>query len=227
MILNGIELNKEYVRRGKKFNAVKDAEFFAWSGDFTLIYGESGSGKSTLLSILAGIGEQTKGSIELDGQPLFSLNDEELSSLRNKRIGYVPQGVSALSNFTVIENVRLAADLYDADIDEEWLQELLDNLGIAHLVDEYPANLSGGELRRVAIARALVNKPDLIIADEPTSNLDEDNGLKVFGLLNRLAKKGAAVIVATHDRNALKYGDRVYHMKAGVLAPESQEYGIL
>lgn len=227
MILNGVELNKEYVRRGKKFNAVKDAEFFAWSGDFTLIYGESGSGKSTLLSILAGVGDLASGSVELDGQPLFSLSDEGLSYLRNKRIGYVPQGVSALSNFTVVENIRLGADLYDSNVDEEWLQEILENLSIAHLVDEYPANLSGGELRRVAIARALVNKPDLIIADEPTSNLDEDNSMKVFSLLNRLAKKGTAVIVATHDRNALKYGDRIYHMKAGVLAPESHEYGDL
>ncbi|WP_290766170.1 ABC transporter ATP-binding protein [Fibrobacter sp. UBA4297] len=227
MILNGNNITKEYTRRGEKFPAVNNADFFAWSGDYTVIFGESGSGKSTLLNALAGISAPTSGSIAIDGQPLYTLNDEERSRLRNERIGYIPQNAACLPAFTVTENIELAASLYKHRIDKEQIQSLLKKLGIAHLANEYPANLSGGELRRVAIARALVNNPDLIIADEPTSNLDEDNSRKVFSLFGRLAKSGAAVIVATHDRSAFGYNNRTYHMKSGTLIPDIGEYGNL
>ena len=166
MILNGNNITKEYTRRGEKFPAVNNADFFAWSGDYTVIFGESGSGKSTLLNALAGISAPTSGCIAIDGQPLYTLNDEDRSKLRNERIGYIPQNAACLPAFTVTENIELAASLYKRRIDKEQIQSLLKKLGIAHLANEYPANLSGGELRRVAIARALVNNPDLIIADE-------------------------------------------------------------
>ena len=227
MILNGNNITKEYTRRGEKFPAVNNADFFAWSGDYTVIFGESGSGKSTLLNALAGISAPTSGCIAIDGQPLYTLNDEDRSKLRNMRIGYIPQNAACLPAFTVTENIELAASLYKRRIDKEQIQSLLKKLGIAHLANEYPANLSGGELRRVAIARALVNNPDLIIADEPTSNLDEDNSRKVFSLFGRLAKSGAAVIVATHDRSAFGYSNRTYHMKSGTLIPDIGEYGNL
>ncbi len=214
MIINGIDLNKEYVRGGKTINAVSNAEIFAWSGDFIVIYGESGSGKSTLLNILAGITEPTSGSVTTD-------------ILQEKRIGYLPQGEPVLPHYTVLENIKSAAGLNGSRLDEDWLKELLDTLGISNLVNEYPANLSKGESGRVALARALIHKPALIVADEPTSNLDELNSLKIFSLLYRLSRKGAAVIVATHNRFASQYGDRIYHMKSGVLSLETGEYGNL
>ena len=227
MILNGNNITKEYTRRGETFPAVNKADFFAWSGDYTVIFGESGSGKSTLLNALAGISAPTSGSIEIDGQPLYSLDDESLSKLRNERIGYIPQNTACLPVFTVTENIELAASLYKRRVDKDQVKSLLKKLGIEHLADEYPANLSGGELRRVSIARALVNNPDLIIADEPTSNLDEDNSRKVFSLFGRLAKAGVAIVVATHDRTAFGYSNRGYHMKLGSLIPDIGEYGNL
>ena len=227
MILNGNNITKQYTRRGEKFNAVNNADFFAWSGDFTVIFGESGSGKSTLLNALAGVTAPTTGSIEIDGQPLFKLNDEELARLRNERIGYIPQNTASLSAFTVAENITLTSTLYNKKIDKEHIKALLNKLGIAHLANEHPQNLSGGELRRVAIARALANKPDLIIADEPTSNLDEENSRKVYSLFARLARTGVAIVIATHDKNAFGYSNRVYHMKSGSLVPEIGEYGNL
>lgn len=227
MILNGSNITKEYTRRGQKFNAVNGADFFAWSGDFTVIFGESGSGKSTLLNALAGVTAPTSGSIEIDGQPLFKLNDEDLARLRNERIGYIPQNATSLSAFTVAENITLSSTLYNKKIDKAHIRTLLSKLGILHLANEYPQNLSGGELRRVAIARALANKPDLIIADEPTSNLDEENSSKVYSLFARLARTGVAIVIATHDKAAFGYSNRVYHMKSGALVPEIGEYGNL
>ena len=227
MILNGNNITKEYTRRGLKFNAVSNAEFFAWSGDFTVIFGESGSGKSTLLNALAGVTAPTSGTVEIDGQPIFSLSDEELAQLRNERIGYIPQNTASLSAFTVAENIILSSTLYNKKIDKGHIGALLNKLGIAHLANESPQNLSGGELRRVAIARALANKPDLIIADEPTSNLDEENSRKVYSIFARLARTGVSVVIATHDKNAFGYSNRVYHMKSGTLVPEIGEYGNL
>lgn len=227
MILNGNSITKQFIRRGQTFSAVNNADFFAWSGDFTVIFGESGSGKSTLLNTLAGVTAPTSGTVEIDGQPIFSLNDEELAHLRNERIGYIPQNTASLSSFTVAENITLSSKLYNKKIDKGHIGALLSKLGITYLANEYPQNLSGGELRRVAIARALANKPDLIIADEPTSNLDEENSRKVYNLFARLARTGVAVVIATHDKNAFGYSNRVYHMKSGTLVPEIGEYGNL
>ena len=140
MILNGNNITKEYTRRGEKFPAVNNADFFAWSGDYTVIFGESGSGKSTLLNALAGISAPTSGCIAIDGQPLYTLNDEDRSKLRNERIGYIPQNAACLPAFTVTENIELAASLYKQRIDKEQIQSLLKKLGIAHLANEYPAN---------------------------------------------------------------------------------------
>lgn len=243
MILVAKDITKTYSRRGKNFSAVDSAELFIWSGDFIAIQGESGSGKSTLLSILAGISKPDSGDVTFDGNELYDLNDEELSALRNKRIGYVPQSVACLPQLTVLENVLLAAYIQgDASDDvngtqleetarqqlEETARSLLQSLGIDHLSESYPPELSGGELRRVAIARALINNPDLIIADEPTSNLDDANGKIIMELLWSLSRKGSAVLLATHDPRAKFYGDRFFFMKNGVLVPENTgEYGNL
>ena len=238
MILNIFNLYKVFERRGNEFNGVDNVELFAWSGDFSVIYGESGSGKSTLLSMIAGISKPTSGSVVLDGENLFELSDENLSVVRNKKIGYVPQDSVFLPHFTVLENILLPRAIRDFGEntrdtkvartlkEDEYLQEIFESLGIGNLVNEFPQNLSGGELKRAAIARALVNRPEILIADEPTSNLDDENGKRVFDLFANLAKKGTSVLIATHDARGLRYGDRIYTMIRGKLIPtHSGEYG--
>jgi putative ABC transport system ATP-binding protein len=235
LILNASNLYKTYTRRGDEFNAVDQVEFFAWSGDFSVIFGESGSGKSTLLSLLAGIHRPTKGSIVFNGIDFASLTDAELSAIRNDKIGYIPQDAVFLPQFTVLENILLPRAIRDGKkIRVEDISELtdldifskLESLGIAHLVNEMPAELSGGELKRASIIRALVNKPDIVIADEPTSNLDEANGKNVFELLTELVQFGTSVIVATHDARGFKYGNRLYTMLKGQLLPSGEsDYG--
>ena len=231
MILNVSHLYKTYTRRGKDFNAVEDVEFFAWSGDFSVIFGESGSGKSTLLSLLSGINRPTQGSIVFNGTEFANLTDAELSAIRNDKIGYIPQEAVFLPQFTVLENILLPQAIRDgkkieikdlaSSVDVEIISRL-ETLGIAHLANEMPAELSGGELKRASIVRALVNKPDIVIADEPTSNLDETNGKKVFDLLAELSHSGTSVLVATHDPRGFKYGDRVYTMHKGQLLPSGE-----
>jgi putative ABC transport system ATP-binding protein len=231
LILNVSNLSKTYTRRGEEFNAVDDVEFFAWSGDFSVIYGESGSGKSTLLSLLSGISCPTQGSIIFNGADFANLTDAEISAIRNEKIGYVPQESVFLPHFTVLENILLPKALRDckkievksiADLTDVDIASKLEALGIAHLVQEMPAELSGGELKRAAIARALVNKPEIVIADEPTSNLDEINAKIVFELLAEFAQSGTSVLVATHDPRGFKYGDRVYTMHKGHLLPSGE-----
>ena len=231
MILNVSNLSKTYTRRGEEFNAVDDVEFFAWSGDFSVIYGESGSGKSTLLSLLSGISCPTQGSIIFNGADFANLTDAEISAIRNEKIGYVPQESVFLPHFTVLENILLPKALRDgkkievksiADLTDVDIASKLETLGIAHLVNEMPAELSGGELKRAAILRALVNKPEIVIADEPTSNLDEINAKIVFELLAELAQSGTSVVVATHDPRGFKYGDRIYTMHKGHLLPSGE-----
>ncbi|MDD5942247.1 MAG: ABC transporter ATP-binding protein [Fibrobacter sp.] len=235
MILNVSNLYKTYTRRGEEFNAVDNVEFFAWSGDFSVIYGESGSGKSTLLSLLSGINRPSQGSIIFNGIDFANLTDAELSAIRNDKIGYIPQDAVFLPQFTVLENIFLPRAIRDGKkIEVRDISELtdidilskLETLGIAHLANEMPAELSGGELKRASIVRAMVNKPDIVIADEPTSNLDEVNGKKVFDLLAELVHSGTSVIVATHDTRGFKYGDRIYTMLKGKLLPSGEsDYG--
>lgn len=235
MILNVSNLYKTYTRRGNDFNAVDNVEFFAWSGDFSVIFGESGSGKSTLLSLLSGINRPSQGSIIFNGIDFANLTDAELSAIRNDKIGYIPQDAVFLPQFTVLENIFLPRAIRDGKkIEVRDISELtdidilskLEALGIAHLVNEMPTELSGGELKRASIVRALVNKPDIVIADEPTSNLDEGNGKKVFDLFAEIVHSGTSVIVATHDTRGFKYGDRLYTMHKGQLLPNGEsDYG--
>ena len=235
MILNVSNLFKTYTRRGEEFNAVEDVDFFAWSGDFSVIFGESGSGKSTLLSLLSGINRPTQGSIVFNGADFANLTDAEISKVRNDKIGYIPQESVFLPHFTVLENILLPRALRDGkNIEVKNLTDSVDDdivskfetLGIAHLVNEMPAELSGGELKRASIVRALVNNPDIVIADEPTSNLDETNAKIVFDLLAELAQSGTSVLVATHDPRGFKYGDRIYTMHKGRLLPNGEsDYG--
>ena len=199
-VLQITNLCKEYTRGGIPFKAVNNVSLSINTGDFINIIGRSGSGKSTLLNMTAGMLTPTSGSIELDGENFSEKNDSELSKIRNDKIGFIPQGASALPNFTVMENILLPFYLWAHGGDGEgFAYILLERLGISHLANSYPSELSGGELRRVLIARALINSPQILLGDEPTGNLDEENEGIVVDIFRRLHDEGVTIIIVTHD----------------------------
>ena len=212
---------KEFARaRGGKrlFTAVHPLDIGLEEGQLTVVSGHSGSGKSTLANMLAGILTPTAGHVRLDGSDLYSLRDEELSRLRNERIGLVPQGHTALRALTVLDNVLLPSILYSQDeAPAERARELLAAVGLEGLADAVPTELSGGELRRMAIARALLLNPAIVIADEPTAGLDHANATTVLTLLRDAADQGAAVLVVSHEAEAQRFADRSYAMEDGHL----------
>ena len=216
--LEAQKLVKEYKRRGVSFRAVDDIDFAVDTGDFVMIEGESGSGKTTFLNLLTGLTEPTSGDVLISGKPLKDIGDKELSKIRNQKIKYIPQGESLLSALTVRENILFPYTIGGLEKpSSERLLEVSDKLGITDLLDEYPSELSGGEMRRATIARAVINRPSLIIADEPTGSLDSENTFKVMEIFKTIASEGTAVIVVTHQKETLGYASRVYGMEQGSL----------
>ena len=221
MIIEATGLTKEFARaRGGKrlFTAVHPLDISLEERQLTVVSGHSGSGKSTLANMLAGILTPTAGYVRLDGADLYSLRDEELSRLRNERIGLVPQGHTALRALTVLDNVLLPSILYSRDeAPAERARELLAAVGLDDLADAAPTELSGGELRRMAIARALLMDPAIVLADEPTAGLDSANAAAVLTLLRDAADRGTAVLVVSHEAEAQRFADRSYVMEDGHL----------
>ncbi len=216
--LEARKLVKEYKRRGVSFRAVDDIDFSIDTGDFVMIEGESGSGKTTFLNLLTGLTEPTSGDVLISGKPLKDIGDKELSKIRNQKIKYIPQGESLLSALTVRENILFPYTVGGLEKPSpERLLEVSDKLGITDLLDEYPSELSGGEMRRATIARAVINKPSLIIADEPTGSLDSANTSRVMEIFKNIASEGTAVIVVTHQKETLGYASKVYGMEQGSL----------
>ena len=217
-LLTAANLRREYTRGRERFAAVDNVSLSIAKGEFVCIMGRSGSGKTTLISMLAGLISPTDGSIALNGVDMAGLDDEALSRLRNAVIGYIPQGNSLLPNLTALDNCRLPFYLGDRPGDcAEKAMALLEAMGIAHLADAYSAGMSGGELRRVAIARALINSPALLIADEPTSDLDVETAAEIMRLLLDVNKQGAALLIVTHDPELAKFAARTLPMAKGKL----------
>ncbi|MCL2007129.1 MAG: ABC transporter ATP-binding protein [Treponema sp.] len=213
------KLTREYERGGRTFKAVNCADLSIEPGDFISIIGRSGSGKSTLLNMSAGLIEPTDGDVLFDGVDIHLLNDNEISLFRNEKIGYVPQGQSLLSNYTVLENVCLPWFLSKREGDPvEQALALLEKTGIKYLANSYPKELSGGEMRRTAIARSLINKPALLIADEPTGDLDAETTAEIMQVLAAIAKEGTAVLIVTHELDTISYGNKTYKMDNGKLS---------
>ncbi len=221
LIAKGI--SKEYLRdkKSKKtFFAVGVTDFELAEGKFTEIVGRSGSGKSTFLNILAGVLTPSSGKLFIDDKDVYALDDRERSILRNSAVGVIPQGQTALKNLTVLENVLLPLTMYGEKDDDGYALELLKKVGIDDLKDCYPAELSGGEMRRLAIARALIRKPGILLADEPTGDLDDENTINVLELLKSLTLDGVSVLMVTHDKEAEGYADEIYRMNVGQLIKE-------
>ncbi|MCB2289927.1 ABC transporter ATP-binding protein [Clostridium sp. CS001] len=218
MILEIRNLRKEYKRKNEMFLAVNDVNLSISKGEFVSIVGHSGCGKSTLLNMVAGLLRPTDGEILIHGSDVSEKNEKELALLRNETIGYILQGQNLLSNFTILDNICMPAYLSPRKkIVKVKALELLEEVGLKGMDGEYPANLSGGELRRVSIIRALINSPEILIADEPTSNLDPENSKMVMKLFKEISDKGTTVLISTHDLEFLDYTHKNYEMKKGIL----------
>lgn len=217
-IIKTENLSKSFKRGSNTLFAVKNVNFTLNEGDFVNIIGRSGSGKSTFLNLLSGLLKPTEGKIFAKGKDMSDFSDREISKYRNEIIGFVPQSLGTLPNLNVLENVSLPYYLFKRDDSAyEKAAMLLDEMGILHLKDDFPKNLSGGELKRVLIARSMINSPELLILDEPTSDLDKNTTIEIMDLLKKINSKGTALIIVTHELDILKYGNTLCQMEDGSL----------
>lgn len=215
------QLGRRYERSGRPFWALREANLEVGSGDFVTILGRSGSGKTTLLTLLLGLCTPTEGEVELDGKTLGKMTDAEVSALRNAVIGYVPQHAGLVPTLSILDNVRLPWHLANNRGPEPAgrAEALLESVGLADLAGLYPRALSGGELRRVAVVRALMNDPKIIVADEPTSNLDRESAGIVMRIFSEARAAGTGVLLVTHDTLGLEASTAIFDMAAGRLSP--------
>ncbi|HEY8424557.1 MAG TPA: ABC transporter ATP-binding protein [Limnochordales bacterium] len=217
-------VGRVYRRDGSETVALRDVSLEVWPGEFVVVMGPSGSGKSTLLHLMGALDLPTSGVVWWDEVDLATLSDAERSALRRRRIGFVFQFFNLLPTLTVLENVCLPALLEDGparrDEVEARATHLLEGMGLASKRHRFPNELSGGEMQRVAIARALINRPCLILADEPTGNLDSRAGREVLRLLERSREQeGRTVVLVTHDPRAADLGDRLVWLEDGRVVP--------
>ncbi len=214
-------LTKQYFRQqagSNVFTAVQPTDLTLHAGELAALTGRSGGGKSTLLNMLCGLLRPSGGQVLLGGTDIYTLEEAALARFRNEHIGIIPQGRSLLDTLTVRENILLPQTLYCGGADSnltERAEELMRELGIADLGNELPPQLSGGEIRRAAIVRTLLGRPELIFADEPTGDLDDENTAVVLRLLRRAADEGAAVFLVTHEEDLHRAADRVLVMTGG------------
>ncbi|HZD56584.1 MAG TPA: ABC transporter ATP-binding protein [Anaerolineales bacterium] len=215
-----MNLSKSYQEGEFNHIVLKNVNAGICRGEFVAILGKSGSGKSTLLNLISGIDDVDGGSIYFDGTDLTALNERERTLFRRKNIGFIFQFLNLIPTLTVLENVMLPLELNETVADEakEQSEGLIEAVGLVGRENAFPDRLSGGEQQRVAIARALVHKPLLILADEPTGNLDEATGRQVLSLLDRLTRQsGKNLILVTHSREAASYADRILFLHDGQL----------
>jgi putative ABC transport system ATP-binding protein len=218
------ELEKTYEVGNGKVEVLKDISLEVSKGEFVVLCGPSGSGKTTLLNIISGIDRPTKGQIFITDQELTDKDEDFISDFRCKHIGFIFQAYNLVSTLTVAENVAFPMEWLRKPSQEvqKRVNELIQTVGLEHRKNHFPSQLSGGEQQRVAFSRALANNPELILADEPTGNLDKRNADKIFQVLHLLKEKGKTVIVSTHDRQICELADQVFYLKDGRLATENE-----
>lgn len=230
MLLELCEVTKKFSRRGREFNAVDSVSLEIDANQFVVISGKSGNGKTTLLNLMMGLLRPSSGTVRVAGEDLSGLSDRELSQLRRFRLGMITQQQTLVSSLNVLDNVVLPATLpaqgrSSVQSSPEAVEslpvnralDLLEKLDITDLAHAWPAELSGGEMRRVAIARTLMTQPEILLADEPTGDLDDYCTAVVLGLFRELAQGGSTVVMVTHDAAAYEYCNRRFDMLNGRL----------
>jgi len=215
-ILRVENLSKVYGKKSTEIQAVNNMNFSVNKGEFVAIIGASGSGKSTILNLIGGIDAPSNGKVIIDGQDMYTLNDDKLSALRRRKIGFIFQSYNLIPVLTVEENIKMPILLDDNKPEKKYIQELMSLLGLEDRKNHLPNELSGGQQQRVSIARALANNPSIILADEPTGNLDKKNGSEVIRLLTSTVKKySQTLILITHDMEIANLADRVIQIEDG------------
>lgn len=217
-ILLAEEVRKTYVGGEAPVEAVRGVSLTLETGDFVALMGPSGCGKSTLLHLCGAMDRLTSGSLRIENTNLGKLNDDQLTRLRRERIGFVFQFFNLLPTLTVMENITLPILLAGGDGNEaeRRARQLAERVGLSHRLQHYPQQLSGGEMQRAAIARAVIHQPALLIADEPTGNLDSENGARVLDLLSQLNRElGLTILLATHSAETAAAAKRVVRMRDG------------
>ena len=215
-------LNKSLYGGGHRVDILNEIDLTIPSGQFVAITGASGSGKTTLLSLIAGLDAPTAGIILIDGQDITKLNEDELAELRGQRFGFIFQSFYLIPTLTALENVVLSAELNSTNGPQKKSIDLLRVVGLAERLHHYPAQLSGGEQQRLCLARAFVNEPEIILADEPTGNLDSKNSKHILDLMTALhLDKKATIALVTHESNIAEKAERVLVMADGKIIEDS------
>jgi putative ABC transport system ATP-binding protein len=218
-IIRASDLVKHYLMGDNLVEALRGVSLEVRAGEFLVLMGPSGSGKSTLMHIMGCLDHPTSGSLFVEGQDIGKVNQNRLAEIRNRKIGFVFQQFNLLARTSAINNVELPL-LYSgvgAGERRRRAREALEKVSLSHRLGHYPSQLSGGEQQRVAIARALVNNPAIIMADEPTGNLDTRSGIEVLAILQELNKNGITLVMVTHEREVAQHGDRILRLRDGQL----------
>jgi putative ABC transport system ATP-binding protein len=221
--MNILELKNVSMRYGT-VNALQDINFSMRQGEWVAVMGASGSGKTTMMNIVGCMHRATHGSVLLDGEDLSRLSAGELTAIRRDKIGLIFQQFHLISYLTAVENVMIA-QYYHSMADEKEATRALERVGLAHRAKHLPRQLSGGEQQRLCIARALINYPKLILADEPTGNLDETNQSTVMELLHRLHREGSTIIIVTHSPEVATHAQRIISLEFGRLVSDTPTRG--
>ncbi|WUL02575.1 ABC transporter ATP-binding protein [Streptomyces sp. NBC_00356] len=218
------DLSKIYGQGETKVVALDQVSVEFRQAEFTAIMGPSGSGKSTLMHCVAGLDSFSSGSVRIGETELGSLKDKQLTKLRRDKIGFIFQAFNLLPTLTALENITLPMDIAGRKADKQWLENVIQMVGLSGRLGHRPAQLSGGQQQRVAVARALASKPEIIFGDEPTGNLDSRSGAEVLGFLrNSVRELGQTVVMVTHDPVAAAYADRVIFLADGRIVDELRD----
>lgn len=215
-ILQAVDLKKYYGTEPNITRALDGVNLSVEDGEFVAVVGTSGSGKSTLLHMMGGLDTPTDGSVKVRGKELAKMNDEQLTIFRRRNIGYVFQNYNLVPILNVYENIVLPVELDGDTVDQKFMEEIVYLLGLEDKLDSMPNNLSGGQQQRVAIARALITKPAIMLADEPTGNLDSKTSAEVLGLLKRTSSEfHQTIVMITHNNDIARLADRIVRIEDG------------
>jgi putative ABC transport system ATP-binding protein len=230
-IIDICDMKKIYGMGDSEVAALNGIDIDICEGEFVAIMGPSGSGKSTLMNIIGCLDRPTSGSYKLDGEDVSNMNREELAIIRNQKLGFIFQSYNLLPKMTAVENVMLpmmymrANPVHPKDRHKRAI-EALDQVGLANRANHHPMELSGGQQQRVAIARALINEPVLILADEPTGNLDTKSSYEIMDLLHKLHESGRTIVMVTHEADIARQMSRIVHIRDGKLAKDDQNHHV-